>query len=413
MADTKYVFLTGASGFVASHILAGLVDVRPSFPIASSSAYDVVVPSSFRPQSSLTLTVSQRGYLITASVRTPAKAEQILALHPSWARQLAFVYVADVAVEGIFDDVFTKAKQPFDYVIHTASPVTFSVTDFQRDLIDPAVQGTVGILQSAHAHGGPQLKRFVLLGSAVSCLDSFQDISVAGKPYTEKDWNPVTAAQAISARNPVLGYNASKKLAEQAAWALMESHKPVFDLAVICPDIIIGPMLQPITGPKAVNETNSFAVYNFMNGVYTQIEGLTFPFYHFVSILLRLPNHPGTREPLTCFLCAKVDVRNVALAHIRALTTPAASGQRILLVSGLISPQLVINTIRKHFPQLHSRVMEGEPAQILPRGNEPTGWDTSFSTEILGGKDWKYIGLEESVVDTVRSLLALEAGWGV
>ena len=112
-------------------------------------------------------------------------------------------------------------------------------------------------------------------------------------------------------------------------------------------------------------------------------------------------------------LCGKVDVRNVALAHILALTTPAASGQRILLISGLISPQLVINTIRKHFPQLHSRVMEGEPAQLLPRGNEPTGWDTSRSTEILGGKGWKYIGLEESVVDTVRSLLALEAGWGV
>ena len=82
-------------------------------------------------------------------------------------------------------------------------------------------------------------------------------------------------------------------------------------------------------------------------------------------------------------------------------------------MSGLITPQFVINTIRKHFPQLHGRVMEGEPAQILPRGNEPTGWDTSRSTEILGGKDWTYIGLEESVVDTVRSLLALEAGWGV
>ncbi|MCJ1439041.1 hypothetical protein MMC27_008431 [Xylographa pallens] len=356
MADPKHVFLTGASGFVASQIMAGLVE---------------------------------RGYLITASVRTLAKAGQVLALHPSWARQLTFVYVADVAQDGVFDDIFTKAKQPFDYVIHTASPVSFSVTDFQRDLIDPAVQGTVGILQSAHTHGGPQLKRFVLLGSAVSCLDSFQDISVAGKPYTEKDWNPVTAAQAISSRNPVLGYNASKKLAEQAAWSLMESQKPVFDLAVICPDIIIGPMLQPISGPKAVNETNSFAVYNFLNGVYTQIEGLTFPFYHFV------------------------DVRDVALAHILALTTPAASGQRILLVAGLISPQLVINTIQKHFPQLHSRVMEGEPAQILPRGNAPTGWDTSLSTEILGGKDWKSIGLEESVVDTVRSLLALEAGWGV
>jgi hypothetical protein len=65
----------------------------------------------------------------------------------------------------------------------------------------------------------------------------------------------------------------------------MEEQKPVFDLTVINPDIIIGPMLQPVPGPKAVNETNRFAVYNFMNGVYKKIEGLTFPFYHFVSTL--------------------------------------------------------------------------------------------------------------------------------
>jgi hypothetical protein len=29
-----------------------------------------------------------------------------------------------------------------------------------------------------------------------------------------------------------------------------------------------------------------------------------------------------------------------------------ASNQRIILVAGIITPQLVINTIRKHFPQL-------------------------------------------------------------
>ena len=141
MADTKHVFLTGASGFVASQILAGLIEVRALFPIPSSSAHDIALPAQIHPQFLLTLTFTQRGYLITASVRTPTKGEQILALHPSWASQLTFVYVADVAEKGVFDNVFTKAKQPFDYVIHTASPVTFSVTDFQRDLIDPAVQG--------------------------------------------------------------------------------------------------------------------------------------------------------------------------------------------------------------------------------------------------------------------------------
>jgi hypothetical protein len=45
-----------------------------------------------------------------------------------------------------------------------------------------------------------------------------------------------------------------------------------------------------------------------------------------------------------------MDVRDVALAQIICLTEPKASNQRIILVAGLITPQLAINIIRKHFP---------------------------------------------------------------
>jgi hypothetical protein len=50
---------------------------------------------------------------------------------------------------------------------------------------------TTEILKSAHQYGGPSLRRFVLLASAVEVLNSFEDITREGKPYTEKDWNPV------------------------------------------------------------------------------------------------------------------------------------------------------------------------------------------------------------------------------
>jgi hypothetical protein len=79
----------------------------------------------------------------------------------------------------------------------------------------------------------------------------------------------------------------------------------------------------------------------------------------------------------------------------------------------LITPQLVINIIRQHFPELRDRVLEGEPTRIFPEGVKPTGWDTSSSTRILGGEDWAYTPLEVSVVDTVKNLLALERGWQV
>lgn len=103
-------------------------------------------------------------------------------------------------------------------------------------------------------------------------------------------------------------------------------------------------------------------------------------------------------------------MRDVARAHVLALTSSGASGKRILLVSGLITPQLVVNTIRKHFPQARERLGEGKPEQILPKGVNPTGWDVSRSHEVFG-KDWIYRGLEESVTDTVGDILVHEKVW--
>ncbi|KAJ4299894.1 hypothetical protein N0V90_005141 [Kalmusia sp. IMI 367209] len=341
-----------ANGFVAAHILAGLIE---------------------------------RKYHIVATVRADQKAKELIELHPDWESHITFAFVPDITAEGAFDEVFSKFGS-FDYIIHNASPLNFSVTDIREEIIRPAIEGTVGLISCAHKAGGPTLKRFVLLGSAVAILNEFDDYSKAGKPYTEADWNPVTADYAVENKNVVAGYNASKKLAEQAAWKYMDENKPNFDLTVINPDIIIGPMLQYVPGPKGVNETNTFAVYSFLNGTHKSIEGLKFPFYHFV------------------------DVRDVARAHIEALTRPTASNKRIILVSGLISPQLVINTIRKHFPNLKDRVAEGQAEQLLPPGVDPTGWDTSRSYEIFS-PGWSYIGLEESVVDTVKSLLEHEEVW--
>lgn len=74
-------------------------------------------------------------------MRSASKAKQIIELHPEWKDKVNFVFVTDIAVDGAFDDVFKQDEEGFDYIIHTASPVNFTVTDFQKDLIDPAVRG--------------------------------------------------------------------------------------------------------------------------------------------------------------------------------------------------------------------------------------------------------------------------------
>ena len=150
----------------------------------------------------------------------------------------------------------------------------------------------------------------MLLGSAVSVLSSFEDMTKEGKPYTEKDWNPVsnlfckllyiphvlilthpqvTAEQAVERNDPVLGYNVSKTRAEAAAWEFFKQNKVPFDLTVINPDIITGPMIHPIEGAGSINETNHFAIASFIDGTHKTIEGVEFPFYHFVGDILGLP----------------------------------------------------------------------------------------------------------------------------
>lgn len=102
-----------------------------------------------------------------------------------------------------------------------------------------------------------------------------------------------------------------------------------------------------------------------------------------------------------------MDVRDVAKAHVLAITAPLASNKRILLVSGVITPQLIANTIRAKFPELKARVEEGNAAQVFPDGVNSRGWDVSRSYEVFG-KDWSYRGLEESVTDTVQDILRRE-----
>ena len=81
----------------------------------------------------------------------------------------------------------------------------------------------------------------------------------------------------------------------------MEEHKPGFDLAVINPDIVIGPMLHPVPGPSSINETNKFAIYAFLDGTHKLIEPVTFPFYHFVGLPFPIPPSKTTLDLTTIY----------------------------------------------------------------------------------------------------------------
>src|SRR5438045_1662606 len=200
------VLLTGASGFIASHIL------------------DILLA---------------RGHSVRATVRSQAKADAIASQHSNDAK-LDFAIVPDIAVEDAFDEA-VKSSPPFTAILHTASPVPFNVTDPKKDLLDPAIIGTTGILKAAKKYA-PEVKKVVITSSFASILTGDKG-NWPGHVYSEKDWNPITEEEAIS--NPVNAYRASKTLAEKAAWEFVEREKPNFTLATINPPMVGPNDLKP------------------------------------------------------------------------------------------------------------------------------------------------------------------------
>lgn len=117
------VLLTGANGFLATHILSQLVDVSPKRPVLYAATDH-----------------KQSGYEVTGTVRTESKAEDVFLAHPSFKSKVKLVVIPDLSAAGAYDVVFKETQ--FDYIVHTASPVPDgSGKDFDQDFLVPAVQG--------------------------------------------------------------------------------------------------------------------------------------------------------------------------------------------------------------------------------------------------------------------------------
>ena len=71
-------------------------------------------------------------------------------------------------------------------MIHTASPFHYNVTDVQKEMLDPAINGTVGILKAIKKNA-PSVKRVVITSSFAAMLTPGKP---AGSVYSEVDSCP-------------------------------------------------------------------------------------------------------------------------------------------------------------------------------------------------------------------------------
>ncbi|KAK7440667.1 hypothetical protein CaCOL14_013023 [Colletotrichum acutatum] len=304
------VLVTGGTGFVAGHVIDTLL---------------------------------KRGHSVITTVRSQEKSQALLGAYTDVSQDnLTTVIIPDIAVDGAFEGLGSLGLEA---VIHVASPFHYNVTDPKKDLINPAVLGTTGVLK-AIKDSCPGVKRVVVTSSFAAIL------------------------------NPGL----ASVFAERAAWNFVETEKPNFTLSTICPPMIYGPVRLPVKSLSAINTSNQLLAEVILGK-------------HKAGL-------PPTGLPLW------VDVRDVALAHVRAMEVQGAGGKRFLTTAGFYSNKEMVNALWNSFPSMRERLPEpsrfgGVPSPAL----KSFGYNTSRAKDILGLEWTPY---ERTVVDSAISLDGLK-----
>ena len=111
-------------------------------------------------------------------------------------------------------------NMPYDSLFLQPLPSEASPgSTLSKTLIEPAILGTLSILQAARKN--PTLKRLVLTSSVAAVLDVTKEVSPGpdGDFYTADDWNPITYEEGVRTDSAVVAYRVAKKFAELEAWA--------------------------------------------------------------------------------------------------------------------------------------------------------------------------------------------------
>lgn len=231
------------------------------------------------------LALLEAGYRVRTTIRTPSRQDEVLAnLKVGGAEpgdRLSFV-IADLGQ----DTGWAEAAAGCAYVLHGASPTPSGDQVSEDDWVKPAVEGNLRVLRAARDAG---VKRVVL-------TSAFGAVGMGHKPmkrpFDETDWTDLTAK--------VAPYQKSKTLSERAAWDFIATEGRGLELSAINPTAVLGPALGP-------------------------------DYSHSIRLIKNLMDGgPGCPKVNSGF----VDVRDVADLHLRAMTDPAAKGERFIAIAG-------------------------------------------------------------------------------
>jgi len=209
-ASTGPVAVTGASGFIGSHVVAALL---------------------------------KRGYSVRGCVTDASNPEKVdhlnalAAVHPGNLE----LRTANLFEPGSYDGPFKDCSA----ILHVGTAMGYGGKNTSRQVYEGAVEGTQNVLASVKAAG--TVRRFVY-------TSSFAAIGHPAEPgyfFTEKDW-----ASDNRENDPTWGHEHIDDPGEMAyALAKVETEHLVnrtaeedgrFDAVSVCPLVVLGPLLAPI-----------------------------------------------------------------------------------------------------------------------------------------------------------------------
>ena len=319
------------------------------------------------------LAALEAGYDVRTTVRDVRKGDILRArLHAAVDFDDARLTVVQADLQS--DAGWAEAVAGCDFVLHVASPTLRTAVGSEEAMIAAARDGVLRVLRASRDTG---VQRVVLTSASGAVVYGHATESM-DHPFTEEDWSNLDA--------DLPPYQRSKTLAELAAWRFIEDEGNGLELAAINPTAIIGPLLGEDDAPSL-----------------RTIRGLL----------------SGAFPVCPPFGTGWVDVRDVADLHLRAMTNPAAAGERFIAIAGhslrvvevarILRERLGDRAAKvptKEMPLAVARAMGAVNPQLKalrPQLGKNLPSTSAKAERVLG---WRARPVEDSIVDTAESLAA-------
>jgi dihydroflavonol-4-reductase len=304
------------------------------------------------------------GYFVRGTVRTESRgAEVINAMEQA---DLDASRLEIVCADLLKDEGWPAAIEGCRYVLHVASPFVLEEPKDEDELIKPAVEGTLRVLKACP---GSTVEKVVLTSSFAAVGYG----NTAKTMFNEDDWSDPQLCSA---------YPKSKTLAERAAWAFMADlpERDKFALTVLNPVAVTGPMLSDDIGTSN-------------------------------DLLLQLAS--GAMPACPKIHMGFVDVRDVAKAHVSAMTDQHTNGERIILsenemffssMGGLLKAAGFVKAPTRDIPNFLVRfaaLFSDQLRSTLPFLGRISDIDKSRAKRHFA---WTFVSAERSAQETMEQL---------